>query len=237
ALGMDKLAFGGLARAAGLPCLPRAALGEAKVEFGGPYLVKPRFGGSSIGIEVVEDLQTARDLLRVSPHLRRGAVVEPWRNDLHDLNVAVRTWPRPTLSAIERPIRSPGASAILTYADKYMGGEGMLSAARELPAKISGEVAEVLRAASLALVELASLRGVTRVDFLAGEGGELFLNEINTVPGSLARYLWVDPEVPFLTLLGDLLEEARRRPAIAYSVAGADGSALRSAGTIQGKLG
>ncbi len=56
------------------------------------------------------------------------------------------------------------------------------------------------------------------------------------MPGSLARYLWVAPELPFATLLGDLLEEARRRPTHAYSAAGADGAVLRSAGSIAGKL-
>ena len=57
------------------------------------------------------------------------------------------------------------------------------------------------------------------------------------MPGSLARYLWVTPPVPFSTLLDDLLEEARRRPTHAYSAAGADGSVLRSAGSIAAKLG
>ncbi len=65
ALGMDKLAFGGLMVAAGLPTLPRVALTAHTdhVTFEGPYIVKPRFGGSSIGIEVVEDLATARALI------------------------------------------------------------------------------------------------------------------------------------------------------------------------------
>ncbi|HLH29431.1 MAG TPA: hypothetical protein VKW77_10965, partial [Acidimicrobiales bacterium] len=63
-----------------------------------------------------------------------------------------------------------------------------------------------------------------------------FVNEINTIPGSLARHLWVDPPVPFGGLLGDLVEEALRCPTHSYSTAGADGSVLRSAGSIAGKL-
>ena len=62
ALGMDKLAFFGVARAAGLPVLPRAVLSADhvdRVDFEGPYIVKPRFGGSSIGVEVVADRATA----------------------------------------------------------------------------------------------------------------------------------------------------------------------------------
>jgi D-alanine-D-alanine ligase len=64
----------------------------------------------------------------------------------------------------------------------------------------------------------------------------LFVNEVNTVPGSLARYLWVDPVVPFLELLDALIGEALAGPSVHYSAAGADGTVLRSAGGIANKL-
>jgi D-alanine-D-alanine ligase len=76
---------------------------------------------------------------------------------------------------------------------------------------------------------------VARIDFLS-DGSDLVVNEINTIPGSLARYLWIDPVVPFGSLLGDLLTEARERPTHAYSAAGADGTVLRGAGSIAAKL-
>ncbi len=79
------------------------------------------------------------------------------------------------------------------------------------------------------------MRGTARIDFLS-DGRDLFVNEINTIPGSLARYLWVDPPLSFEVLLADLLDEAVGRPTHAYSAAGADGSVLRSAGSIAGKL-
>jgi D-alanine-D-alanine ligase len=64
AVGMDKLAFGGLMSQAGVSSLPReAVLTSQDPSFSGPYIVKPRFGGSSIGIEIVDDIQTARTLL------------------------------------------------------------------------------------------------------------------------------------------------------------------------------
>ncbi len=239
ALGMDKLAFGALMASAGLPTLPRRLLtgpGD-DVGFDGPYIVKPRFGGSSIGVDVVADLPTAVARLRTNPHLRRGAVVEPFRADLHDLNIAVRSWPELSLSAIERPLRSGAGSEILGYADKYVGGEGMASAPRELPAELAPPAAEQVRAAAGRVAQLCGLRGVARVDFLASSDGELFVNEINTIPGSLARYLWVDPPVAFDELLGALVDEARRRPSAHYDATGADGSVLRSAGSIAGKLG
>ncbi|HET9444301.1 MAG TPA: hypothetical protein VFO65_13305, partial [Acidimicrobiales bacterium] len=83
---------------------------------------------------------------------------------------------------------------------------------------------------------LAGVRGVARVDFLA-DGDELYVNEINTIPGSLSKHLWVDPAVPFGRLVRDMIAEATTGPGRAFSTAGADGSALRSAGSIGSKLG
>jgi len=238
ALGMDKLAFAGVAAAAGLPVLPRMLLERESrdVGFAGPYILKPRFGGSSIGVDVVEDLTTAVARLDANPHLRRGAVLEPYRSDLFDLNVAVRTWPDLSLSAIERPIRSDDSAEILGYSDKYVGGEGMASAPRELPAQLSEVLSKSLREAARDLANRCEIRGVTRIDFLS-DGEELYVNEINTVPGSLARYLWVDPPLRFSDLLDGLIREAIERPGPRHSAVGADGTVLRRAGGIASKLG
>lgn len=239
ALGMDKLAFGDVVAAAGLSTLPRAVLSSDgdEVRAPGPYIVKPRFGGSSIGIDVVEDFETARARLGANPHLRRGAVIEPYRPELVDLQVAVRTWPELALSAIERPVRSSASSEIYGYADKYVGGEGMASAPRELPAELSGGLEAGLREAAVKLARLCGVRGVARVDFLCGvDTGELFVNEINTIPGSLAKHLWVQPEVPMVELLSDMVAEAKARPSSQHTSMGADGTVLRSAATIAAKL-
>jgi len=237
-LGMDKLAFAGAVTAAGLPSLPRALipLGQPGPT-GGPYIVKPRFGGSSIGIEVVQDWSTAVALAAASVHLRRGAVVEPYLPASYDLNVGVRTWPELQLSAIERPLRSPGSSEILGYKDKYLGGEGMVSAPRQLPAEIPEAVEKAIRDAATSVAAVAMVRGVARIDFLV-DGNDWYVNEVNTIPGSLARYLWVDPApVPFATLLTDMLAEAVQRPSFRPDATGADGVALRSASSIASKLG
>jgi len=240
ALGMDKLAFARVMAVAGLPVLPRALLtADADPGFPGPYIVKPRFGGSSIGIDAdVADAATARARLAANPHLRAGAVVEPYRPDADDLNVAARSWPAPELSAIERPLRGERGGPILGYRDKYLGGEGMVSAPRQLPADLPPAVEARLREMAAEVAALAGLRGLARIDFLAvGDGSqELWVNEINTIPGSLSKYLWVDPVVPFARLLADLLDEAVHRPAHHWTTAGADGSALRAAGSIAGKL-
>ena len=77
---------------------------------------------------------------------------------------------------------------------------------------------------------------MARIDFLS-DGESVYVNEINTIPGSLARYLWVDPPLSFADLLDALIEEAIARPTPRPSTAGADGSVLRSAGGIASKLG
>jgi len=237
ALGMDKLAFAGMAEAARLPVLARRPVlpSTTDVGFPGPYIMKPRFGGSSIGIQLVADTATALSLLASGTHYRRGAVLEPYRAELFDLNVAVRAWPALELSAIERPLRTSTGAEILGYHDKYVGGQGMASAPRELPAVLEPKVADELRACALEVARLAEVRGVARIDFLS-DGESLYLNEINTVPGSLARYLWVDPPVPFLALLDAMIEEAEARPTARYSAAGADGTVLRGAAAIAAKL-
>ena len=237
ALGMDKWSFGSLMAQAGLPTLPRALLASdtTSLPFDGPYILKPRFGGSSIGIDVVADLETARARITANPHLVNGCVVEPYREDLTDLQIALRTYPSLSLSAIERPLRRSVGAEILNYRDKYVGGEGMVSAPRELPAQLTSEQGEEIVRYVRRIAELCLVRGVARLDFLASDS-ELYVNEINTIPGSLAKYLFIEPPLEFATLLGDMLREARERPAHRYSAAGADGLVLRTAGSIAAKL-
>ncbi|MBI1843487.1 MAG: hypothetical protein HYR89_02580 [Actinobacteria bacterium] len=238
ALGMDKLAFSAVVQSAGLPSLAKALLTPEGVgpdpAFDGPWIIKPRFGGSSIGIQVTDDLASARALLLTSPHLRQGAVIEPFIADAIDLNIGIRTWPEVRLSPIERPLNKE-AGRIYGYAEKYLGGAGLSSAPRELPADIPAVTAEEIREAARAVVALAGVRGVARLDFLWHEG-KIYINELNTIPGALGWYLWVEPQLSFSALLADLLDEADRCPTNTYNTQGADGAALRAAGDIASKL-
>jgi D-alanine-D-alanine ligase len=241
---MDKLAFGAVVQGAGLQALPRklVAPGSEAPDWdgmGGAYIVKPRFGGSSIGIEVIEDWA---DVVRYAelggPHTVRGVVAEPFRAEAYDVNVSVRAYPALALSLFDRPLRPAGAGPILSYSDKYLGGQGMVSAPRELPAQLAPGLEKELRDAATTVAVLAGARGVWRVDFLVEEGGQWWVNEVNTIPGSLAKYLWSgEAAVDFPTLLADMIEEARRLPSAHWGSMGADGSALRSAASIANKLG
>ncbi|MBP1633167.1 MAG: D-alanine--D-alanine ligase [Acidobacteria bacterium] len=237
-LGRDKRAFTAVAAAAGLPTLPRVAV-TAETEaipFAPPYVVKPRFGGSSLGIEVVDDAATARALAAGSPLLRDGAVAEPFLEESRDLNVAVRSYPSLLLSAIERPERK-GGGGIYSYAQKYLspGGAGLVSSPRELPAQIPDELAGRIRRMAGTVAALFAVRSVARIDFLERRG-EVWVNEVNTIPGSLSVYLWIDPPLGWAGLLAGLIAEARGSRRV-FSAAGSDGAALRGAASVAAKLG
>ncbi|MGD2042426.1 MAG: hypothetical protein PVJ28_02180 [Acidimicrobiia bacterium] len=237
ALGMDKLAFGAAMAAAGLPTLPRALVvtgEEPSPDFEGPFIVKPRFGGSSIGIEVAEDWATVLALKASSRYFDQGAVVEPFLGGSRDLQVAVRSYPQWEISAVEAPARS--GEGIYSYDQKYLAWGGEVSGGRELPATLDEVTAKGIHDLSRRVTEVAGLRGVARIDFLQREG-DLFVNEVNTIPGSMAVYLWVDPPISRAQLFGDMLAEAKAGPTRVFSTAGSDGTALRSAGAIDSKLG
>jgi D-alanine-D-alanine ligase len=237
ALGMDKFAFGAAMAATGLPTLPRALLAspdQGPPPFPGPYIVKPRFGGSSIGIEVVDDWPTATALLKASPYYTGGGVVEPYIAESRDLQLAVRTWPALEMSAVEEPIRDAGR--IYSYSQKYLAWGGEVSSGRQLPASIDPAIELVLRDLARRVASAAGLRGICRIDFLERDS-ELWVNEVNTIPGSMAAYLWIEPKIPRPALFQAMLDEALASPVRRFSVVGADGMALRNAGTISNKLG
>jgi D-alanine-D-alanine ligase len=235
ALGMDKLAFAASVANAGLPSLPRLLLEPGVIPgFDGPYIVKPRFGGSSIGIEVVDDIDTALALLRTSPHLGDGAVIEPFLSEFRDLNVAVRTHPALTLSNIEEPRKS--GDGLYSYEQKYLAWGDAGAPANTVPADVDAGLEAQIREIAPKVAALVGVRSVARIDFLDA-AGTLYVNEINTIPGSLSAKLFVDPPVSRRELLDGMIAEALASRPRAFSTHGADGTALRNASTIASKLG
>lgn len=237
ALGMDKLAFGAAMAAAGLPTLSRALVtsgAESAPDFAGPYIVKPRFGGSSIGIEVAQDWETVLAVTRASSYFDQGAVIEPYLGGSRDLQVGVRTHPEWEMSAIEAPERS--GEGIYSYDQKYLAWGGEVSSGRQLPADLDETVQQRIGELSRRVTQVAGLRGVVRIDFLESNG-EIFVNEVNTIPGSMAAYLWIEPPIERRQLFIDMLAEAAAAPVRVFSTAGSNGTALRNAGTIASKLG
>ena len=241
AVGMDKLAFGGLMHAAGIPSLAREALRDSvDPGFTGPYIVKPRFGGSSIGIEIVDDIGTARTIAKSSAHLQTGAVVEPYRPELVDLNISFRTYPALEVTDLERPLRSEAEkTGLYSYQEKYLAGgsgAGLTHAPREFPAKAPQAIHDKAAQLAKAVAEVTRLQGIVRVDLLWDETtGDLFVNEVNSIPGALSLYLWA-PKHPALNVLRDALTEAKDHPVVFPHSGFGQGVALRAAGGIAGKL-
>ena len=233
-LGMDKLIFSAAVRAAGLPTLERRLVTPHSVpDSDPPYIMKPRSGGSSIGIVMVDDYETALAVAGTSPHMADGGVIEPYLEGASDLQIAVRRHPAVEVSAIEQPVRSESRE-ILTYREKYLAWGDTPTAERRLPADLPDAVEDQIRTQAVAVAELVGIRGVSRVDFLAHDG-KLYVNEINTLPGSLAAYLWIDPPRSRAELIEDMIAEALAHPRV-FNTAGADGAALRGGGAIAAKL-
>ena len=110
---------------------------------------------------------------------------------------------------------------ILSYEDKYLGGgkskqqgpsKGMASLGRKIPADISEEKSNEIRELSCKIFKAIGASGVVRIDFLLDSvTGEVYANEINTIPGSLAFYLWEASGIKYPELCDRLIELAFRR--------------------------
>ncbi len=235
ALAMDKLATAAVAAGAGIPVIQTVIAAECE-SLSTPWVVKPRFGGSSIGIETgVQDRATVL-ALQAAGAGRGGVIVQPFLDGWIDLNVSVRTFPERQVSTIEKPVRA--GSAIYTYADKYLvGGQGMDAAPRELPAVIPDAISSRMVEYANRVVDVMDLTGAPRIDFLWDGAEQLVLCEVNSIPGAWGNHLWQAASVPRAKLYRDLIDEALGEPAMLPQWAPtSDGRALRASGSIAGKL-
>lgn len=239
ALGMDKIVMKDVWRAAGLPVVPYHALTrqqwesdregqldriKAKLDY--PIFVKPAGLGSSIGISRTVNREDLGFALDVAANYDRRLLAEQGIVDAIDINCSVLGVEEPVVSLCERPV---SRGNLLSYEDKYLHGKagkvagsaGMGGMTRELPAKIPPEQAARVQELALAGYRALDCAGLARVDTLLTPSGEVYLNEINTLPGSLASYLWEASGIPFSQLLDRLiqlaLERARERRRTRYS--------------------
>ena len=118
-------------------------------------------------------------------------------------------------SVCEAPVRS---GEILSYEDKYLGGgknkpsEGMHSTVREIPARLEQSVTDFIRQTACETFRVLACDGVSRIDFMIDEAtGGIYVNEINTIPGSLSFYLWEATGVKFDELVDRLIAVAFKR--------------------------
>ena len=226
AVGMDKYAQKLLYAASGLPVLPalrfraeeeRAAILAritAKIPF--PLIVKPLDQGSSVGIRLVKDADGLDEALDYAFSFSPRVVVEKAVTPLRELNCAVLgDGEDAEASEVEEPVMG---DEILSYRDKYEGGgkgegsKGMSGLSRLLPAPISPEMREKVRTLAVRAFRALDLSGVARIDFLMNaETEELFINEVNTIPGSLSFYLWEPVGLSYTALLDKMVSLALKR--------------------------
>lgn len=225
AAGMDKFVMKTLFRAAGLPVLdavrvseaawradPDAELSAAEERLGMPVIVKPVDLGSSVGITIARDADALRAALDNAFLFSDAALVERALTDPREINCAVLgNSDEAKPSECEEPV---SGGDILSYEDKYVsggkGGKGMSGAKRLIPAPISPELREKIRGYAVSAFRALGCEGVARIDFLL-DGDEVFVNEINTIPGSLAFYLFEPAGMKYPELLDELIRLALAR--------------------------
>ncbi len=155
-----------------------------------PLFVKPATLGSSIGIGKAADEKLLRAHIEVAANLDRRILVESAVENAVEINCAlIGNDSAIRASVLEQPV---SWDQFLTYEEKYMrGDQGMKSADRIIPAPISDELTAKIKALAVQAFRAIEGRGTARIDFLLKpESEEVYLNEINTLPGSFAFYLW-----------------------------------------------
>lgn len=175
--------------------------------FSYPVIVKPINLGSSVGISKAADREELEEALTLAFTFARKVLVEPAIQQLQEINCAVLGDElEAEASECEEPLN---AEDILTYEDKYIGGgkskggsKGMASLSRAIPAHISPERREEIRQMAVKGFQCLGCSGVARIDFMIDrETDRVYLNEINTIPGSLAFYLWEPLGLKYTQLL------------------------------------
>ena len=171
-----------------------------------PLIVKPATLGSSIGIKYVSNDVELYNAVNVAFNYDDKVIIEKALEDFKEVNCsAFRYKDKILISPIERVYSS---KEILDYDDKYSPSNGMKECKRELPASLSKEEQELIEKYTLDAYELFDCHGVVRIDYMIGKDKKIYLNEINSIPGSLSFYLWESKNIRFDKLLDMLIEQA-----------------------------
>ncbi len=230
AVGMDKAVFKDVLKNAGLPVLDcicfraREYMADksglaAKIaeQIGYPLIVKPVNLGSSVGITKVNTAAELDDAVMLCLSFADKILVERAVTAIREINCSVLgDTDSCEASVCEEPFMN---DEILSYEDKYMGNsknggqsKGMASLGRKIPADLSEEKAKEIRALACKIFKAIGANGVVRIDFIIDtETDTVYANEINTIPGSLAFYLWEATGVPYKELCNRLIDLAFRR--------------------------
>jgi len=197
-----------------------ALIAKIEAAFKYPVIIKPINLGSSIGIKKASDREGLVEALELGFEFSKQILVEPAIENLKEINCSVLgDYEEAEASECEEPINS---DEILSFEDKYIGGakgsakgakssgsEGMASLKRKIPADISDEMREKIRTMAVEAFKCLGCSGVSRIDFMIDmDNNNVYLNEINTIPGSLAFYLWEPLGMKYEHLLDNMIDLA-----------------------------
>lgn len=218
ALCMNKFALKARLSAVGVPVVPGKLIkrgfseddvSSVEKEIGYPMFIKPNSQGSSIGIGSARNREELYSKLEVAFEYDDEVLIERCLVDFTELNTAcISLNGKIVVSEPERPMSS---TDVLTFDDKYMvgsKGSGMGGGRREFPAHVSDDVKKRISEITEYVYAELGLFGVVRIDYMLSDG-RLYLNEINTIPGSLAHYLF--EQKTYGEFLTELIEESLRR--------------------------
>ncbi len=230
AVGMDKRVMKLVFREAGIPVLDSKCflktdyidseekiISDIEVAFGYPVIVKPVNLGSSVGISKAYNQAELTEALDLAFQFATTVLVERAIINLREINCAViGDIYEAEASECEEPLNATG---ILSYEDKYLtggkktgGSKGMASLARKIPADISDEQRSLIRNLAVRAFQAIGGSGVARIDFMIDTSDNaVYLNEINTIPGSLSFYLWKPIGVSYTELLDRIIKLALKR--------------------------
>ncbi len=182
-----------------------------------PVIVKPATTGSSVGISVCENKEKLIEGIDEAIQYDTKIVVEEVVKNLKEVNIAVMgNYEHQKVSEIEEVL---SGNKFLTYADKYIGGgkakgakvpvkgsKGMASTNRKLPADLSDKMRKEVEEVAIKAFKALGSAGNCRIDFLIDEKAKkVYINEINSIPGSLAFYLWDAKGIDFTSMLDEMI--------------------------------
>ncbi len=232
ALGQDKVIMKQVMKEAGLPIVDYTWFFDNEYledtdnilknikKIGYPVIVKPATLGSSVGITYVKDHDHIIDAINEAIRYDNKIVVEKAVEELTEVNCSVLgNYEYREASVLEEVMST---EEFLTYQDKYLGNgkgsksKGMASTNRIVPARLDSKMTEEIRELAKEVCRVLNLSGVTRVDFLIDKSkNRVYVNEPNTIPGSLSFYLWEPTGKKYETLLDDMIslgiKEFKRR--------------------------
>lgn len=225
ALGQDKVVMKQVFKDMGLPIVDYTWFFDSEYaddcekifadvkKLGYPVIVKPATLGSSVGITYVKEEKELANAIEEAMKYDIKVVVEKAVKNLVEVNCSVLgNYSYQETSVIEEVTSD---EEFLTYADKYIGGskgklkgpsKGMASASRIIPARISKELETNIKETSKAAFKALNLGGVCRIDYLIDKKtNKYYINEPNTIPGSLSFYLWEKTGKKYEDLLDEMI--------------------------------